>query len=79
MPNHFHLLVQVNEAALGLAMRSIETHYARHHNRHHCKEGHVFQARYRTILCDQERYLLELVRYLHLNPVRAGLVGCPEE
>ena len=79
MPNHFHLLVQVDQPPLGLAMRSIETRYARHHNRRHRQVGHVFQARYRAILCDKDRYLLELVRYLHLNPVRAGLVCRPEE
>jgi putative transposase len=79
MPNHFHLLVQVNEHPLWLPMRSLETSYARHHNRRHRKTGHVFQARYRATLCDKERYLLELVRYLHLNPVRARLVEKSED
>jgi REP element-mobilizing transposase RayT len=79
MLDHFRLLVLVNQPPRGLAMRSLETRDARHHNGRHRQVGHVFQARYRAILCDKDRYLLERVWYLHLNPVRAGLVSRPEE
>jgi putative transposase len=79
MPNHFHLLAEVGEHPLELAMKSAETSYARYFNRRHRKIGHVFQARYRAILCDKSSYLLELIRYIHLNPVRAKLVNRPEE
>jgi REP element-mobilizing transposase RayT len=79
MPNHFHLLGEVGEHPLELARKSAETGHARPFNRRHRKSGHVFQARYRAILCDKPSYLLELVRYIHLNPVRAGLVSRPEE
>jgi putative transposase len=78
MPNHFHLLAEVGEHPLGLAMKSVETGYVRHFNRRHQKCGHVFQARYRAIVCDKPAYLLELVRYIHLNPVRVGLVSCAD-
>jgi hypothetical protein len=55
-------------------MRRLLTGYAVSHNRRHGRTGHLFQNRYKSILCDEEPYLLELVRYVHLNPVRAGLV-----
>ena len=79
MPNHFHLLAEVGEHPLEAAMKSAETAFAQHSNRRHGKTGHVFQSRYRAVLCDKPSYLLELMRYIHLNPVRAGLVSCPED
>jgi putative transposase len=79
MPNHFHLVAEVADFALGQALRSIETRYASYFNQRHRKTGHVFQGRYRAILIDKPSYLLELTRYIHLNPVRAGLVSKPEE
>jgi REP element-mobilizing transposase RayT len=77
MPNHFHLLVEVGEAPTGRIMQGLLTGYARWFNRVHRRRGHVFQGRYKAIMCDQDSYLLELVRYIHLNPVRAGLVRNP--
>jgi putative transposase len=79
MPNHFHLLIQQQDLSISLAMRSFETAYATYFNQRYHKSGHVFQGRYRGILCDQKAYLMELIRYIHLNPVRARLVGKPHE
>jgi len=64
---------------LASIMRSALTCYAKYFNRIHRKIGHVFQGRYRAILCQKESYLLELVRYIHLNPVRAHLVESPQQ
>jgi REP element-mobilizing transposase RayT len=79
MPNHVHLAVQVSEAPLGAAMQRIGSRYARHVQRDIPTTGHFFQDRHRAILVNETRYLLELVRYIHLNPVRAGLVRHPGE
>src|SRR5262245_42095554 len=74
MPNHVHLLLEVGRASTGRVMQALLTGYARRFNRVHRHRGHVFQGRYKAILCERDRYLLALVRYIHLNPVRAGLV-----
>ncbi len=74
MPNHFHLLMEVGSQPLSKVMQSLLYRYSRYFNKRHRKLGHLFQGRYRAILCDKENYLMELIRYLHLNPVRAGLV-----
>ncbi len=79
MPNHFHLLIEQQDLSVSLAMRSLATSYARYFNNKYHKVGHVFQGRFRGILCDKRSYLLELVRYIHLNPVRARLVQWPQE
>lgn len=75
LPNHFHLLVRTGARPLGRAMRSLLTGYAGRFNRRHHRTGHLFQNRYRSTVVDEEPYLLELIRYLHLNPLRAGVVG----
>ena len=74
IPNHFHLLVRSGAAGLSAFMRRLQTGYAVTFNRRHRRVGHLFQNRYKSILVEEEPYLLELVRYLHLNPLRAGLV-----
>lgn len=74
MPNHFHLLIEVNEEPLSKIMQSLLTSYAIYFNARHNRSGHLFQGRYKAIICDQEEYLLRLVRYIHLNPKRAHLV-----
>ena len=79
MPNHFHLLLEVREVPTGRLMQSLLTAYVGRFNRRHRRRGHLFQGRYKAIVCDRESYLLELVRYIHLNPVRAGLVKRPGE
>lgn len=70
MPNHVHLLLETGEHPLARTMQSLQFTYSQYYNRRYGKTGHVFQGRYQAILCDREAYLLELVRYLHLNPAR---------
>ena len=74
IPNHFHLLLQTGTTSIATVMRRLLTGYGVSFNRRHRRHGHLFQNRYKSILCQQETYLLELVRYIHLNPLRAGLV-----
>ncbi len=78
MPNHFHLLLEQERFSLSRLMQVILTGYARWHNRRYRQIGHLFQGRYRALLCAKESYLLELTRYIHLNPVRAKIVESPE-
>lgn len=74
LPNHFHLLLRSGEVPLSRVMRSLMTGYAVAFNRRHRRKGHLFQNRYKSVICEEDPYLLELVRYIHLNPLRAGLV-----
>jgi putative transposase len=74
MSNHYHLLIRVGDQPLVRLMSPLLGGYAGHYNRRHRRRGYVFQNRYKSILCDADAYLLELVRYIHLNPLRAGLV-----
>lgn len=74
IPNHFHLLLKTGQVPLATLMRRLLTGYAVSFNRRHRRHGHLFQNRYKSILCQEDTYLLELVRYIHLNPVRAGIV-----
>jgi REP element-mobilizing transposase RayT len=74
MPNHFHLLVRTGRISLSRSMRSLMTGYAGFFNRRHKRSGHLFQNRFKSIVCDEEPYILELVRYIHLNPLRAKVV-----
>jgi len=70
IPNHFHLLMKTGAVPIATIMRRLLTGYAAGHNRRHFRSGHLFQNRYKSILCQQDTYLKELVRYIHLNPVR---------
>jgi hypothetical protein len=79
MPNHVHLLLETGDVILSRIMLWLGTAYVRYFNRRYGKIGHLFQGRYKAILCDKDAYLLALVRYLHLNPVRAGIVRDPAE
>ena len=74
LPNHFHLLVKTALKPLPAVMRSLLTGHAIWFNRRHTRAGHLFQNRYRSIVCEEEAYFLELVRYIHLNPLRSGIV-----
>jgi REP element-mobilizing transposase RayT len=74
LPNHAHLLVRTGNRPLPRSMRRLLTGYAGAFNRRHKRVGHLFQNRYKSIVVEEEPYLLELVRYLHLNPLRAGVV-----
>lgn len=75
LSNHLHLLIRPRQSTLATLMRRLLTGYAVTFNLRHHRSGHLYQNRYKSIVCDEEEYLLELVRYIHLNPVRAGLVG----
>lgn len=74
IPNHFHLLLKTGQAPVATVMRRLLTGYAIYYNKRHSRCGHLFQNRYKSILCQEDAYLLELVRYIHLNPIRAKLV-----
>lgn len=74
MPNHAHLLVRSSEQGLAKFMRRLLTGYAITYNLRHKRHGHLFQNRYKSIVCDEDTYFTELVRYIHLNPLRAKLV-----
>ena len=74
IPNHFHLLLQTGTAPIATVMERLLTGYAGYYNRRYKRHGHLFQNRYKSILCQEDPYFLELVRYIHLNPLRAGLV-----
>lgn len=74
MTNHYHLLIETPEGNLGQGMRQLNSVYSRYYNRRHGLVGHVLQGRYKAILVQKESYLLELARYIVLNPVRAGIV-----
>lgn len=78
MGNHFHLLVRTREGKLARGMRFLNGEYSRLFNLRHSHVGHLFQSRYHAIVCENEAYLLELSRYIVLNPVRAGLVPSPQ-
>jgi len=79
LSNHFHLLLMPTSTPLSYFMRRLLTGYAVSFNRRNKRSGHLFQNRYKSIVCEEEPYLLELVRYIHLNPLRAGLVTNLEE
>ena len=74
MPNHAHLLVRTGRHPLAAAMRSLLTGYAGAFNRRHKRHGHLFQNRYKSIVVEEDLYLQELARDIHLNPLQAGLV-----
>jgi putative transposase len=78
MSNHYHLLVETPEANLSRGMRQLNGVFTQLINRRSARFGHLFQGRFKAILVERESYLLELCRYLVLNPVRAGLVDQPE-
>ena len=79
MGNHYHLLLDTPESNLVPGMRRLNGVYSQKFNRRHGQVGHVMQGRYKSILVDREAYLLELARYIVLNPVRAGVVSAAQE
>ncbi|MDZ7585126.1 MAG: transposase [Thiobacillus sp.] len=74
MDNHYHLLIETPEANLSKGMRQLNGVYTQNFNRLHGRVGHVFQGRYKAILVERDSYLLELARYIVLNPLRTGMV-----
>jgi len=74
MSNHFHVLARTGRQSLSQSMRKLLTGYVVNFNKRHKRSGHLFQNRYKSIVCEDDPYLLELTRYIHLNPLRAGMV-----
>ena len=79
MVNHYHLMIETPEANLSKGMHHLNASFCQSHNKRHDTVGHLFQGRFKSIVVDRESYLLELARYVVLNPVRAGMVAHPEE
>ncbi len=79
MTNHVHLLFKSGKQGISDVMRKQLTWYAQYYNRRHKRSGHLFENRYKSVLCDEDNYLLALIRYIHLNPIRAGIVKTLEE
>jgi REP element-mobilizing transposase RayT len=79
MDNHVHLALQVAETPLAKPLQNLSFRFTRWTNWRQGRVGHLFQGRYKAVLVDQDSYLLELVRYVHLSPVRAGMVSDPAE
>ena len=79
MTNHYHLVVQTLDGNLSKGMRQLNGVFTQYSNRRHAQVGHLFQGRYKAMLIDEDSYLLELARYVVLNPVRAGMVEKPGE
>lgn len=78
MDNHFHLMIETTKPNLSRGMRQLNGVYTQAFNRRHHKVGHLFQGRFKAILVEKDAYLLELARYVVLNPVRAKMVKSPE-
>lgn len=79
MTNHIHIAIQTGETPLSRIMQNLSLRYTTWINRRMNRSGHLFQGRYKAVLVDADSYLLELVAYIHLNPVRAAMVTAPEE
>lgn len=79
MPNHLHVALQTADTPLSRVVHDVHSRYARYFNRRHDRAGHLFQGRFQGLLVDRDAYLLELVRYIHRNPVKARLAARPEE
>ena len=77
MTNHYHLVIETPDANLSKGMRQLNGVFTQKSNRRHGRSGHLFQGRYKAILVDADAHLLELTRYVVLNPVRAGMVKYP--
>ena len=79
MSNHYHLLIETPDSNLSKGMRQLNGVYTQAFNRYHDRVGHVFQGRYKAILVQKESYLLELARYIVLNPIRAEMVRAAKD
>jgi REP element-mobilizing transposase RayT len=79
MPNHVHILIQAGPPPLAKLMQAVQQSYTQYFNRAYASVGHLFQGRYKAFVCHRDSHLVTLVRYIHLNPVRAGLVSGAEE
>ena len=79
MDNHYHLLLQTREANLSKAIQWLNVSYATYFNKKRQRSGHLFQGRFNAILVDADNYLVQLSRYIHLNPVQAKIIASPDE
>ena len=79
MDNHFHIIIETVDGNLSVGMRQLNGVYTQWHNRTHGRVGHVFQGRFKAIIVQREAYLLELARYVVLNPVRAGICAMHDQ
>ena len=79
MSNHYQLLIRVGTVPQSQLMRKLLSGYASGYNRRHRRAGYVFQSRYKSILCDEDRYFLALIRYIHLSPIKAKLIKTVKE
>jgi len=79
MDNHYHIIIQVHDKKLQEIMHQINNKYSKYFNAKYQRVGHVFQGRYKAVLVQDERYILKLIRYIHQNPVRAGLCSKVED
>lgn len=79
MDNHYHLLIETPDPTLSMGMRQLNGVYTQSFNLSHSSVGHVFQGRFKSIIAEKDTHLLELCRYIVLNPVRAGMVNKPEQ
>lgn len=79
MPNHVHLLVQTAHVPLSRILQGLNQSYTMYFNRKYDTVGHLFQGRYKAIICDRDEYLLTLIKYIHLNPVRAAAAKRPDD
>lgn len=79
MGNHVHILFKSGKDGISAVMRKLLTWYAVYFNRRHHRTGYLFENRYKSILCDEDNYLLALVRYIHLNPIRAKIIQTMEQ
>src|SRR5262245_45941406 len=79
MGDHVHLAIETGEASLSKIMACLQSSYTQAFNRRHRRVGHLFQGRYKAFLIEKDRYALALLRYVHENPVKAGIVAAPEE
>lgn len=79
IPNHFHILLRSGPQGLSHFMRRLLTGYATAFNKRYGRSGHLFQNRYKSIVCEEDPYFMELVRYIHLNPIKAHVINTIEE
>lgn len=79
IPNHFHALVRSGPQGLSHFMRRLLTGYAVSFNKRHRRSGHLFQNRYTSVVCEEDSYFMELVRYIHLNPIRSHVINTMED
>ncbi|MFW6244545.1 MAG: transposase, partial [Fibrobacterota bacterium] len=79
MDTHFHLLVQTNHLPMAMLMQPLNSGYARYYNKRHGRRGYLFQDRFKSVLCQDQNYAAQLIKYIHLNPLRAGMVKSLEQ